>query len=102
MSKGAAWIVALMDVPVLEQDLWSEVAWGAAHCVGAVRDLLRKPKIAQLDIAFLVQKHVLGLQIAVDQVARVHVLQRDQHRPCACATEGVTSGALEARALLRH
>src|SRR4029434_213772 len=49
--------------------------WGR-RCVGVpVRELLGEAKVGEADVSVAVQQDVLGLEVAVHDVARVQVLQ---------------------------
>ena len=56
-------------------NLRSEVIGRTAKSPGNVRNLLGKSKISNLEMSMSVQKQVLGLQIAVDDVHAVEIVQ---------------------------
>mmetsp|Transcript_6810 Transcript_6810/g.12337 ORF Transcript_6810/g.12337 Transcript_6810/m.12337 type:complete len:208 (+) Transcript_6810:509-1132(+) len=80
-------------VAVREHVFGRHVAGGAAKGVRplAVLQHLGEPEVAQLDVALLVDEHVLGLKVAVDGVVVVEVGERED--------EGAD---VEARQLLLH
>mmetsp|Transcript_27894 Transcript_27894/g.61014 ORF Transcript_27894/g.61014 Transcript_27894/m.61014 type:complete len:402 (-) Transcript_27894:3301-4506(-) len=68
----------------------------------AVGELLRKAQVRQPDEAGLVQEHVLELEVAVDDVARVEVLERVHHARREERRTALRDAALRGRAVLLH
>ena len=64
---------------LVENDLGRDVLGRAAKGprLAALVDPLREAKVHDLDVAFLVQEKILGLQVAVDDSATVKVIWED-------------------------
>lgn len=64
-------------VPVSKDILGRDVAWGATErvCAVALIEDLGKAKVTELGVAVVVDEDVLGLEVAVHNVALVQVLQ---------------------------
>ena len=62
-------------VALVDDDLRGEVFGGAAHGPRLVLDALGKAKVRDADVAFVVDQHVLGLEVAEHNVEVVQVLE---------------------------
>ena len=74
-DKGSVLPVDRLVVTFRGHDLGSEIIWGTAERPSDIRNLLGETKIGDLEMAVPVEKQVLGLQVAVDDVQRVQVVQ---------------------------
>mmetsp|Transcript_114833 Transcript_114833/g.278751 ORF Transcript_114833/g.278751 Transcript_114833/m.278751 type:complete len:254 (+) Transcript_114833:448-1209(+) len=62
-----------------EHQLGRQVLGCAAQRVGAVLDVLGETEVYNLDVACLVDEQVLGLEVAIQDLARVQVVERVEH-----------------------
>ena len=62
---------------LVQDDFWSNIFRGATECprLAARVDVLGEAKVDHLDVALLVQKQVLRLEISVDDSSVVEVLK---------------------------
>ena len=70
--------VALVVVWLVLADLGRHVVWGAdngTRCRHCPFHQLANPEVSQLDVP-LIEEHVLGLEVAVQDPLRVHVVER--------------------------
>jgi hypothetical protein len=60
----------------------NQILWRSAKCPRSVRNKLGKSEVTELDVSVSRDEDVLGFQVAVRDVARVEVLQRDHDLCC--------------------
>ena len=72
---AAGWALRGEGVAAPAEDLRGEVGEGPAGRVGLADDELGKAHVRELQPPMPVQQEVLGLEVAVDDEARVEVLQ---------------------------
>ena len=75
-------------------DLGREVLGRAAERPRAVLDQLGEAEVDDLQVALAVEQQVLGLEVAVDDVAVVEVLEREHHRRAVEGGGGLVELAL--------
>lgn len=68
-----------LAVTLVQENLRCKILGSTTECVGASLAVLGKTKVSQLQIAFIINKDVLGLEITVDDVLRVKVLEHERH-----------------------
>ena len=66
-----------LAVAFVEEDLWGEVLRGTTERVCARLAVLCEAEIGQFEVALIVDKDILGLQITVDDVQRVQVFEHE-------------------------
>ena len=66
-----------LAVAFVEEDLRGEVLRGATERVCARLAVLCEAEISQFEVALIVDKDILGLQITVDDVQRVQVFEHE-------------------------
>ena len=69
-----------LAVAFARNDLRSQVVRGATQCVGTASDDLGKAEIGDFEVTLAVEQQVFRFQVTVNDVARVHVLKRQNHR----------------------
>lgn len=81
MSKYEAEPICSLRVPLAQHHLRRHVLRSPADAVSELPIRvahLRQPEVGDLDVSVLIQQYVLRLQVAVDDIARVQVLQGQQ------------------------
>ena len=71
------WKNWLLGGYLVQDDFWSNIFWSATESpsLAARVDVLGEAKVDHLDVALLVQKQVLRLEISVDDSSVVEVLK---------------------------
>ncbi len=69
-------------IALVRDDFWGKVVGCAAKRPCLVWDALCKAEISDLEVPVMIQKQVLGLQVAVDNVAGVQILQCQSDLRC--------------------
>ena len=67
------------SVPLVEQDLGSDVLWSSANCVSPLSDYLSKTKVNHLQVAVCANHDVFWLQVSVDNVEALEVFENGHH-----------------------
>jgi len=66
-------------VTLVQQHLRSKILGGSAESVGTSLAVLGKTEVGKLQVAFIINEDILGLEITVDDVLRVKVLKHERH-----------------------
>mmetsp|Transcript_26704 Transcript_26704/g.87562 ORF Transcript_26704/g.87562 Transcript_26704/m.87562 type:complete len:430 (-) Transcript_26704:798-2087(-) len=87
-------VVDRLVLPRVPDHLWRHVFGRSADGEGVLADLLGQAKVHHFDVPFLVDDEVLGLEVAVDDVARVEVLEGDDDARGVKLAHGVGEDAI--------